>query len=93
MEVADEEELNGGEKSISEMKPAELVAYAKEKFNVELKANTPKPTLVKQVEKLIAEASAKEDAPKEDAAKEAAPKEDAPIDGGSSIEKLTENQE
>ena len=84
IEVVDEEELNGGEKSISEMKPAELVALAKEKFDVELKANTPKPTLVKQVEKLIEAANAtKVDAPVVDA-----PVVDAPVDGGTSIEDL-----
>lgn len=79
MEVVDEEELNGGKKSISEMKPTELVALAKEKFDVELNPKTPKPTLVKQVEKLIETANApKVDAPKEETPAVDAPKEEAP---------------
>lgn len=99
MEVVDEEELNNGDVKISDMKPAELVAFAKEKFNVELKANTPKPTLVKQVEKLIEAANAPAgdapagDAPAGDAQAGDAPAGDAPagdtpVDGGTSVENL-----
>ena len=94
IEVVDEQELNGGEKSISEMKPAELVALAKEKFDVELNPKTPKPTLVKQVEKLIEAANAPKvdapvvDAPVVDAPVVDAPVVDAPVDGGTSIEDL-----
>lgn len=104
MEVVDEEELNNGDVKISEMKPAELVAFAKEKFDVELKANTPKPTLVKQVSKLIESANAPaedasdanaptgdapaEDAPDANAKTGDTPAEDAPVDGGTSVEDL-----